>query len=770
MPDAPAPEDRTEELDTEPVPEDRAEGRDTWPTPVAPWVPEEVLDLAALVDPFIGSDGPGNVIPGAMSPHGMVRASPDTLNEHGQVGAYEHGSTNIEGFTHTHLEGPGGSGYGYSQVLLMPTTGPLDLSPAAIRSAFSHETEEAEPGYYAVRLDDHAVRVELTAAGHAAIHRYTFDEAGPARVVFDLGHSLGRSRGGRVEIEDERTVSGFGRYNVHPLLDVVLQPRDSTGLATIYFVARASAASTERGTWQGQTERDAEPGDTLIEGAHSGAWLGFEVEAGGTVEVRVALSNISVEQARANLEADIGALSFDELRASTRRLWNERLSRVRVEGGEDELRRVFYTALYHSMSTPADHTEAGGRFATAAGGEVETFEAEGWRFHTDDWCIWDTFRTTHPLRTLIEPEGVSDVVRSYLHIYEQGGWLPKCPWNASGYSRVMIGHHAVSVIADALVKGLAGFDVDLALEAALRSADSDNENPAAGGLCGYLNLGTTPEYRDLGYVPSECDRTQSVSMTLEYAYDDFCVARIAEAAGDEEVARRLDERAQSYRAHFDADTGYMRPRDREGAFTEPFDPDDASEGNDFCEAYSGIYTWFVPHDVLGLFELLGGPEEVVARLEEHFDGGHHDPSNQPSFHIPWLYNLAGRPDLTQGRVREVALTEYRAARKGLPGNDDAGSTSAWLVFAAMGLYPIAPGSPVYQVTTPLFERTEIHLHPSFYEGSSFVVEAKDHGPDNLYIQSARLNGEALSELSIRHEQIVSGGVLELELGPAPPSE
>ena len=726
-------------------------------------------DLAAYVDPMIGTDGSGNSIPGALVPHGMVRVSPDSLNDGGAVDAYEYDNERIEGFTHTHWQGPGGGLNGNSQILLLPYTGPRKGSAEAYASLFSHDTEEASPGYYAVTLDDYGVQVEATATGFAGIHRYTYPAAAEAAALLDLGHSLGDSLDGSLEIVDDRTIRGFGAYQVHPALEVIFNQDGGTlGHRTLYFHAVFSEPFASHATFL----RDRDDIEYVDGGdSESGAWIGaqmsFDLPTGGPVEVRVGLSNISAEQALVNLDAQVGDRTFDQVRDEARAAWNCHLNRVEVEGGTEDERISFYTALYHTLMQPADHTEEGRVFYSAADEVGAVFDDRGYHFYTDDWCAWDTFRTSRPLATLVEPATVDDVVASYLHLYDQGGWLPKCTWQAGGYSRVMIGNHGVAIVADAYDKGFRNYDLDLAWAALLKSATEDNAEQFVDGLCGYANLGTPPEYVDLGYVPHECDTSQSVSMTLEYAYNDWCIARAAGHLGLDAEREAFEARAAYFANHWDDSTGFMRGRMRDGSWVDPFDPTDDSDFNDFCEADSWIYTWYVPHDVPALIDLMGGDDAFVARLDQFFADDHFEVSNEPSFHVPYLYNYAGAPHRTQEVVRETLATEFSARPDGLPGNDDAGATSAWYALAAMGLYPVAPGDGVYQLSTPLFERITLHLDPLAYEGGTFVIEAAGVGDTAPYIQSASFDGALLTGTSIRHDQIVSGGTLVLEVTGVP---
>ena len=730
-------------------------------TPDPEWIIEEV-DLIPYVNPMIGTAGSGNVIPGALIPHGMVRASPDTLGPASQIGAYHYEHERIEGFSHLHLEGPGGGGNGYSHIRLMPTTGDLQVKPENYASTYSHDTEEAEPGYYAVTLDDYAIRVELTATGHAAVHRYTFGDSGPARLLFDLGYSQGDSRGGDIEIVDDRVVQGYGLYSVHPLIETVMTAVP-TALTKVYFYAELDTNIGDHGTWKGRADPVIRQANTTESGAWIGAWGELDVESGEQVLVRIGISLISVEQAALNLSEEIGKKGFDEVQQQARTIWNSRLNRIQAEGDEQVL-TTFYTALYHYMFQPADYSEAGGRYSVATSGQARVIEDSERRFFTDDWCMWDTFRTSHPLATIIEPEDRGDVISSMLKMSQQGGWLPKCTWNASGYSRVMIGNHAVSIIADAWTKGLRDFDGDLAWQAMLKVSDSESDTPQT--LCGYFNQGTPPDYLSLGYVPQDCDTTQAASMTLEYAYDDWTLAQVAEDLGSAGDHERFLERAGFYANHWDDTTGFMRPRMADGSWMDPFDPGDHSDFNGFAEADSWIYSFFVPHDVPGLVTLMGGEQAFVDKLDRFFDEDHYEQSNQPSFHIPWLYNRAGAPHKTQERVRASLQANYATEPRGLPGNDDAGSTSAWFIFSALGMYPVAPGSGQYDISSPLVDRAVIHLNPAHYEGGTFTIETEGQG---IYIQSAKLNGTPLTQPWISHQDMVQGGALVIELGDTPGS-
>jgi len=729
-----------------------------------PFCPEG-HDLLAWVDPMIGTEGSGNAVPGPMVPHGFVKLSPDSQVGAGSVDAYEYSATRLEGFSHTHLEGPGGGSNGYSNLLVMPWLGELPAQASDLSSAFSHDSEEAAPGYYAVTLDEHNIRAELTATGWTGAHRYTFPASDDARIVFDAGHS----RGSAIDADFAFTRDGFegwAQYTMHPLMTYMLEDAPgTTGELTLYFSAQFSRPFDDSGAFTIDGSSLEPLDDTAsITGEDVGAWFSWTTTEGEQLELRLAVSLQSVEQARANLEAQSAGQSFEEILAAAENAWACRLGRVRVQGGTDDQTTLLYTSLYRAMMQPSELTEPGGSFVSGTSGSPVTHTACDTRvFYADDWCLWDTFRTTHPLGTILEPETVDDRVASFLHQHQEGGWLPKCTWAATGYSRVMIGNHAVPVLADAVAKGFTDYDPDLLWEAVNHSATQDEAQWLTDGICGYLNLGTPPEYMDMGYVSHECDTSQSASMTLEYAYNDWTTARIAEALGLDVETASFDARAESWRNHWDPEQGFMRGRYRDGGWVEPFDP---SGPEDFCESTSWIYSFFVPHDPEGLMEAMGGDAAFVTRLDTFFDEGYFEPDNEPSFHVPWLYNVSSQPHKATQRVHALLDQAFAASPDGLPGNDDAGATSALYALASMGLFPMAPGDGIYQITTPLFERVEILPHPGLGATESFVIEATGR-EQGVAIQRATLNGEPLEQLRLHHDDLMAGGTMTLELGGAP---
>lgn len=722
-------------------------------------VPWTAPGAAARVDPLVGTSGSGNTVPGALVPHGMVKLSPDTDVEVGSIKAYSYDDTKLQGFSHTHLEGPGGSNMGYSEVLLLPQTGTLETSPYKNPTRFSHATEVVTPGYYAVTLDDEDVRVELTATAHAGVHRYTFPACGGNRVLVDAGHTRGRSVGGEVHVVGDDTVEGFGDYQVEPVIAFALNGvAPKTGLATAFFSVKFDRPFASAGTWQSS---DVVPGRRDVTGDHAGAWVELDAMAGRVVEARVGVSFIDVAQARKNRDDELGAATFEQIRDRAGAAWDTHLSRIEVEGGTDAQRSMLSTALYHALLQPADYTE-GDRFFLGGGDAGAVQPAAGHHFYADDWCAWDTARGTFPMLGLLDPEVVPDMIQSYVTWYEHAGWMSKCSWHALGDSRVMTGNFNFCSIADAWAKGLRGFDVAKAYEGMRKGSMEDSRNPGEDGLCGYFGQGTPPDYVNLGWVPEECDTLQAASMTLEHAQADGCVAQIASAVGNDADAALFTARSGNWKNTWNPAHRFPQLRARDGHFLEPFDP---TSGNGFTEADAWKYRWSVPQDLCGLVTAIGGAQAFEAELDAFFDGGHFDVSNEPDFHAPWLYDLVGAPAKTASRLRQVVAASFSTAPGGLPGNDDAGATSSWLAFALMGLYPVTPGSGLYWLGSPHFDRVTFHIDPA--GGKDFVLEAQGNGPDAPYVQSATLDGVPLTDPRLRDADLRKGGKLVLVMGPTP---
>ncbi len=708
-----------------------------------------LADPATAVDPRIGTDGSGNVFFGVTLPHGMIKLGPDTDNGTQDIKGYQWNSPKIQGFSHTHLDGPGGSAYGYSQILLLPTMGTRTVLEDEFATAYDRPTQIVTPDRYGVQLTDHAIHVDLAATRHCGWHSYQFP-AGTARVLVDFGHTRGKSVGGHVALNGG-IVTGRGDYNVDPAISGLLQDKTPVvGLSSVFAHVEFSAQPQRAGVWQDRKEL-ALPA-TTADGPNVGAWLEWDSAVPQTIEARVCLSLISEDLALKHLHAETDGVKWPDIAAAGRAEWNQLLNRIRIETTDAVAQTRFYTALYHAMLQPADYTEDG-QFMNNSKEVAAVQSTNGGHFYTDDWCVWDTTRTVHPLLTLIEPEVVGDMLQSLLWMTGPEGYLPKCPWQATGDSRVMTGNFTFCVMADAAVKGLKGFDTAQALTTMQHGALTDSVNPGDAGLCGYLNQGSPPFYVQNGWVPEECDYTQSASMTLEHSYSDWCLSQYAHAVGNDDLAKQMAPRGNNWQNGW-GPHGYPQARAADGTFVEPFDP---ASSNHFTEATAWIYEWLVPQDRCGLVAKIGGKDATLQRLNEFFDGGHFDMGNEPDFHAPWLYVDAGRPDLASERVRAMMTSQFGVAPNGLPGNDDAGAMSGWLVFASLGLYPVAPGDGYYTLTAPLFARAEINV------GGKIVRIEAPGAPTATHIASAKWNGQPLTEARIAHSQLAQGGFLELTL-------
>jgi predicted alpha-1,2-mannosidase len=701
-----------------------------------------VPDLTGLVDPFIGTGGHGHTFPGPTLPFGMIQPGPDTrLEGWDGCSGYHNDDTFVYGFSHTHLSGTGISDYG--DVLLLPAAGaPALTAPAGERgSRFRKASEAAEAGYYRVRLDDFGVDVELTASERTGWHRYRFGASDSAHVLVDLQHRdtvLESS----LRLVDDRTIEGMRRSRAWAKDQV------------IYFVASFSRRFVPDTALV--VDGVEQPGRREAAGTNLQAVLRYgPTSAGDEIVVKVAISAVDLEGARKNLAAEPPGWDFDQMRARARTAWNRALAAIQVEGGSREQRVSFYTALYHTLIVPNLFQDVDGRYR---GLDREIHVADGYTRHTV-FSLWDTFRAAHPLYALLDRRRTRDFVRGFLEMYRESGRLPV--WELAGNETdCMIGYHAVSVIADAWIKGVRGFDPALALEAMVATANSERF-----GL---------PSYRRHGLVSVD-EEAESVSKTLEYGYDDWCIARFAEATGRPAEARDYLLRSQAWQHLLDP-AGFMRPR-RGGRWVAPFDPTEVTF--QYTEANAWQYSFFVPHDVSTWMRRLGGP----AALERHLDAlftapsrttgreqaditgmvGQYAHGNEPSHHMAYLYPFAGAPAKTQALVHRLIGEMYAARPDGLVGNEDAGQMSAWLVFSGLGFYPVTPGLPEYVLGTPLFDRATITLE----NGRRFVIRAERRAPGDFYVQSVRLNGQPHTRAALDHDAILAGGELVFVLGREP---
>ena len=707
------------------------------------------VSYTEFVNPFIGTDFTGNTYPGAQAPFGMVQLSPDNgLPGWDRISGYFYPDSTIAGFSHTHLSGTGaGDLYDIS---FMPVTLPYKEAeaPLGIHSLFSHSEESASAGYYQVRLKDYNINVELTATERCGIQRYTFPKA-DAAVFLNLRKAMNWdfTNDSHIEAVDSVTVQGY-RY--------------SDGWARdqrLYFRTRFSKpfASVEMDT-TAITLKGKRVGTAYI------ARFNFDTEKGEQIVLSTALSGVSMEGAAKNMAAEAPHNDFDKYLAETKDNWNRQLGKIEVTGDNKDDKVNFYTALYHTMIAPTIYSDVDGAYY---GPDKKIHQTDGW-VNYGTFSLWDTYRAAHPLFTYTEPQRVNDMVKSFIAFYEQNGRLPV--WNFWGSETdMMIGYHAVPVIVDAYLKGIGDFDAEKALEACVATANLDD----------YRGIGL---YKKLGYIPYNIKdeynaENWSLSKTLEYAFDDYCIAEMARKMGRTQLADEFYKRSQNYRNVFNPASSFMQPIDDKGIFQPNFSPDDYTAH--ICESNGWQYFWSVQQDIKGLIALTGGKDRFTEKLDSMFTYipagnadlplfstgmiGQYAHGNEPSHHVIYLYNKVRQPWKTQKYAAQVMHDLYFNAPAGLCGNEDCGQMSAWYVFSAMGFYPVNPVSGEYEIGTPLFPEIQMHLD----NGKTFTVLAPGVSRENIYIQSVKVNGQPYDKSYITHRQIMDGATVEFEMGPEP---
>lgn len=729
----------------------------------------------AAVDPLIGTGGGGHTFPGAVVPFGMVQLSPDTQikprsEAYDWAAGYNYADHTIVGFSHTHFSGTGHSDLG--DVLVMPISGAVRLERGDVKvpgsgytARFSHQSEIARPGYYAVTLEDYAIRAELTASARIGVHRYRFPAGKPAHVLIDLRTSMydypGKVLWSRLRLRSDGTVTGF---------------RETRGWAPgrqLYFALRFSRpiSGHELEDTEGEIPYKGFPPPasreprqrTQLEGRALVGVFDFADAPGATLLVKAAISPVSEASAIANLDADMPGWDFDAVRARAESDWARALAVVEVEGPAP-LRKSFYTALYHALQAPSLFMDSDGRYR---GPDNAVHQARGFTNYST-FSLWDTYRALHPLLTLIQrPQRTNDIVRSLIAAQQVSpyGMLPV--WAFQGQETwCMIGYHALPVIADAWMKGIRGYDGREAL-AAMRATATYGPYD---GLAAYMQL---------GYVPID-EEGEAVSKTLEYAFDDWSLARMAESLGDAPLAAQFYRRAGNWRNVYDPHTGFMRAKKRDGTFREPFDPGVSGYGTDYTEGNAWQYSWYVPQDIAGLVRAHGGADALLAKIDQVFDAkvdpkvfahmeditgliGWYAHGNEPSHHIAYLYAAAGQPWRTQARLAAIMNSQYAPRPDGLTGNDDLGQMSAWFIFTALGFYPLAPGSNEYIIGRPFLPRAVLHLP----NGRTFTIIARGVDDAHPYIGSVTLNGAPLKRVFLRHAEIMAGGELRFVMQATP---
>lgn len=722
---------------------------------------QPLADEVQYVDPFIGTGFHGHTFPGATRPYAMVQLSPDThIMGWDASSGYHYDDHQIYGFSHTHLSGTGIGDLG--DILLLPFSGGDSIKPVA---TFKKETEKATPGYYAVRLENLGVNVELTSTDRVGFHRYTFDNPKDRRVMLDLGHVLQPNWGHKLvsndyQLVNDSTVEGTyktqGWAHFH---SVSYRVTFSEPMTKIYQYIDGKMRS-----------------DSLFLKLHSDKDLKFHYrfkESDKPLLVKVALSPVDVEGAEKNMEAELPGWDFDQVRAESADIWNKALNKIQIETNDPVIRKNFYTALYHTMIAPFAYQDVDGRYLDMDK-KVHT-AAAGYTNYTA-FSLWDTFRALHPLMTIINPSLASDMGNALVQGYMEGTILPKWPL-ASSYTGCMVGYPAVSVLADLVAKDLAKGDLNLWAEAGARSSVYRADLAEKFKGTRELDLITRHVYyKDkFGFVPAD-SIPESVSWGLEMAYYDWCIAQIAAKAGNDTLAKAYQEKASYYKRYLDPETKLMRGVMADGSFRTPFNPRYSSHmKSDYTEGNAFQWSFFVPHDMDNFIAEIGGKKELETRLDTLFttssqiDGaeasgditgliGQYAHGNEPSHHMAYLYNWTDAPWKGAERLDFIMRNFYTNQPDGIIGNEDCGQMSAWYVLSALGFYQVCPGIPVYAIGRPMVDKATIPV-----AGGNFEIIVKNNSPENKYVKEAKLNGKVLDTLFFPHADLVKGGTLEIEM-------
>ena len=746
--------------------------------------------LTHYVNPFIGTQEMGHTFPGAVVPFGFVQLSPDTdtipFSINGKYNpdvyrycaGYQYDDPTIVGFSHTHFSGTGHSDLG--DILIMPTIGNLQLNPgvsdnpaSGYRSSYRKETESASPGYYRVHLDEPDVEAELTATVRCGFHRYTFPESDSAHLILDLDHGIynydGKVQWAYIRIINDsliagyRITSGWGRTRYIYFAMAFSKSFKSYGF-------RDENPLSYKGFWRKFNQQENFP---ELAGKKLKAHFDFATTSGEKILVKVGLSGVSMEGALKNMRVEIPFWDFENIKIKANQSWEDELQRIKIQASGDR-KVIFYTALYHSLIHPSVYQDVDGAYR---GIDTDVHQSNGFTNYTV-FSLWDTYRALHPFLTLMYPNRTSDMVNSMLAHFDQSPEKMLPVWSHHGNENwCMIGYHSVPVIADAAVKGIRGFDAARALRAAIKTATNKH----------YTGV---EDYMDLGFIPE--DRiSNSASITLEYAYDDFTVAQLADAISHQtmlsdtvkrnavEMNASFRERSKNYRNLFDTTLGFVRPRNADGSWKVPFDPLN-THGEGFIEGNSWNYSYYIPHDVPGMIQLMGGEERFIQHLDSlftmHLDDAHFAETedvtrvglignyvhgNEPSHHVPYLYNWTSQPWKTQDRVRQICETMYRNAPDGLCGNDDCGQMSAWYIFSVLGFYPVCPGTTQYAIGSPSVTEATLSLE----KGETLNIKVNRLKDQDIYIQSVSLNGTLLTTPFLEHADLMKGGELIFNMGP-----
>lgn len=714
---------------------------------------------AEFVNPLIGTSNYGATFPGPIAPRGMASISPfnvagrqNSLEKDSQwlSNPYVNENTFLTGFSQVNLSGVGCPDLGV--IMLMPTTGAIETNHLKYGSTYSKEV--AKTAYYSVDLDKYNVKGEFTASKRVGVSRFTFPK-GQSNILLNLGLGLTNEEGAMVkvvsstEIEGMRSVGSFC-YN---------SPEDAY---PVYFVAKFSRPADHFGVWKNTTKYNGVEAQWMgyngktrimkntiktVVGDSIGTYFSYNFDKKETVEVKIGISYVSIENARENLEKETGYKSFDDVYKETFNEWNEELSKILVEGGSYQDKVIFYTALYHTLIHPNTLNDLNGEYPKIKRTRIgRTYDTRYTVF-----SLWDTYRNMHPLTSLVYPKQQSDMIKSMLEMYDENGWLPKWELNSTE-TFTMVGDPASIVIVDACLKGIQDFDIYKAYHAMLKSADQIEENPLRPGLKEYIQKG----YLSTNYKGS-------VSTTEEYNTSDYAISLLAKALGEKEDFKRFSKRSLSYQKLYDKDLKLLRPRTPDGKWYEPFDPNAGAnfqENVGFIEGNAWQYAFMVPHDIRGLMKLMGGDKVFSEQLQKVFDTKQFDMANEPDIAYPYLFNyVKGEEWKSQEMVKKLVREYFKNEPKGLPGNDDTGTMSAWLVYSMMGIYPISPGDPIYTITTPMFDKVTIKLDSRYYKKDNIVIE-REVNTDGK-IREIQVNGKPLNSFFISHDSFVNGTTLKV---------
>lgn len=724
-------------------------------------------EAADYVNPFIGTSNFGATYPGPVAPRGMASIAPFNVAGKQNIlekdsrwlsNPYVYENTFLTGFSQVNLSGVGCPDLGV--ILVMPTSGEVETNHLKYGSTYSNEVSKA--GYYSSTLDKYNINAEFTASKRVGVNKFTFPK-GKSNILLNLGLGLTNEEGAMVkvvsptEIEGVRTVGSFCYNNpesAYPVYFVAKFSKPANTFGVWKKTRKYEGVEAEWMTYNGKTRMMDNATRTIV-GDSIGTYFTYDFTKKETVEVKIGVSYVSIKNARENLEQETFNKLFETVYKETFDEWNNLLSRIKVEGGSEEDKINFYTALYHTLIHPNTLNDFNGDYPEIKTGRIGN--TPGTRYTV--FSLWDTYRNLHQLMSLVYPKQQSNMIKSMLAMYDENGWLPKWELNSTE-TFTMVGDPASIVITDTYLKGIQDFDVEKAYSAMLKSANQIENNPLRPGLKNYM---------EKGYLTT--DDVGSVSTTQEYNAADFAIAILAKELDKKEDYKTFKKRSISYRKLFDKDYKLLRPRNSDGSFYEPFDPlagANFTKNIGFIEGNAWQYAFMAPHDIEGLKKLMGGDKSFVNQLQKVFDDNQFDMANEPDIAYPFLFNyVKGEEWRTQKTVRALAEEYFQNKPDGLPGNDDTGTMSAWLVYSMMGIYPASIGDNRYQITSPVFDKIEVSLDSEYYSEKKFTVLTKNNSKANIFIQSIKLNGNLLKRYWMTHDEIVNGGVLELEMGPSP---